>query len=63
MGPPLEVQAVLHIYNINNNKHEHEEKNNRGERFINITFPPSTWERLHPPTSPYTAVAVQKGCP
>ena len=33
-GPPLEVQAVFHIYNINNNKHKHEMKNNGGEDFI-----------------------------
>ncbi len=44
----MEVQAVFHIYNINNNKQEHEKKNNRGERLINIFFPPSTWERFAP---------------
>jgi hypothetical protein len=33
-GPPLEVQAIFHIYNINNNKHKHKMKNNRGEDFI-----------------------------
>jgi hypothetical protein len=38
-----------YIYNINNNKHKHEMKNNRGEGFIKIYPPPSIWERL-PPT-------------
>ncbi len=51
----MEVQAVFHIYNINNNKHEHEKKNNRGERFTKIPFPTFYMGEAspHPPT-PHT---------
>jgi hypothetical protein len=61
----LEVQAVFHIYNINNNKHEHEKKNNRGERLNNIIFPHLYLGEAspHPPTPIHWSwEAIHSGC-
>jgi hypothetical protein len=56
MGPPLEAHAVFHICNINNNKLEHEIKNNKGEEYIKINSLPHLLFGSgfpHPPT-PHT---------